>query len=339
MGLTKGNNMANFGTYFLKNFSPNFSNTFNTSYRYGLSKQEEERKKREELKAQQEQQGLLSQLMTGTKPTLNYAGKYAPLLQQDVPLTSQDKYGLVSRASDDTLQRYKFLQPTPQETVKVGSSLYLENPKIKGMPMGDPIFTEKQPTTKEDFVKAEEIKGLEGFKDYLVNRTVTTNPDGTETVKYGQPFTWKKQNININTGDLSTDLSKETTKILNGYKKDQQDLRAKLEAVKNGETVYEMTPWGFKTVVSAEDLRTRLNSTEKQYREFLKNNVSIETQKDWNDLQGTFVQKDPQSQPSIWKTILENYKSGNKDEAWFKEQIHIFTATYGYDPLSRFGSK
>ena len=325
-------------------FAPGIKGAADQLSDYFVKNAEDKRKKAEEEKAQREQASILSQLIGGGYPNkVQPSQQIGAQLPQQEGLSPQHQGRLLSRLTTDNYNKYQDWQkqntPKQQETVKVGNNLYLENPNIKNMPYGDPIFTEPQTKVTEDFIDAGSIDGLEQFKDYKVNRIVTENPDGTKTVKYGQPFTWKKQNININNGDGSTDLSKETTAILNKYQKDQQDLMAKLEAVKKGESVYETTPWGFKTVVSAQDLTTKLSSLNTQYQQFLKNNVDVETLSDWNNLKGTFVQNNPQSEPTIWNTILQNYKNGNKDEAWFKEQIHLFTSEYGYNPLSKFGYK
>lgn len=327
-------------------FNPFLQNTANILSQNILNQKELERQALEQEKAQREQASILGQLLGG-----GYQGKTQPSQQigaqlpQQEGLSPQRQGFMLSRLTPENYSKYKDIQkqnaPQQKQTVKVGNSLYLENPNIKNMPMGDPIFTEPQVKVTEDYIDANTIPSLgESYKGYKQKIETTENPDGTISRKFvGQPFTWKKQSININNGGNATDLSKETTAILNKYQKDQQDLMAKLEAVKNGETVYEMTPWGFKTVVSAEDLETRLSSTNTQYQQFLKNNVDVETLSDWNELKGNFVQKNPQSEPTIWNTILQNYKKGNKDEAWFKEQIHLFTSEYGYNPLSTFGYK
>lgn len=198
MGLTKGNNMANFGTYFLKNFSPNFTNTFNTSYRYGLSKQEEERKKREELKAQQEQQGILSQLSSGMNsqivpPKMNAQGTGFDVQPQG--LNQQQLTNLIGSASDDTLQRYKLLRElnAPKEKKYSPPILKKDKPTIwqwnetdkKLEDTGQPNpFYEEQLLEGSEFVPATSIKGLEKWKGYTVERKVWTDKDGN-IVKYG----------------------------------------------------------------------------------------------------------------------------------------------------------
>lgn len=325
---------------FSEAFNPYIQNTANLLSRHFMQSGEDERAKAEQLKYQQEQAGILNQLVAGGK-----RGKIDSLSMGTIPFSQQEQTGLISQADDNTLQRYKILsemdkpKDIQQGTVKVGNKFYKESSQYKNLPEGNVLWEEPTAKITEDFVDAGSIEGLEQFKDYKVNRIVTENPDGTKTVKYGQPFTWKKQNININTGQMDDDLSKETTKILNDYQSDQQDIMDKLDAVNRGETVYDVTPFGFKTVVSKKDLETRLSSVNAQYSAFIKRNAGLDTIKDYNDINSQLDPTDPQAQPKKWKTILDYYKSGKRSESWFKEQLHLFSADYGYNPISKFGIK
>lgn len=330
--------MANFGSNFLRTFNPNFANMFDVGFKTDQIKRERERVRQEELKAQQEQAGILDQLVNGKLQNGSYRGKFAPL---DMSLNQQDQTNLVGRASDDTLQRYKIIsemrkpqESKQQKTVKVGSNLYLENPLIQGMPMGSPIYTEEKAKVVEDFIPADTVPGLENYKRHTINRTITKNPDGTETIKYGQPFSWISPSININTGESSSKLGDKTLNLLEGYNKDIQSLASNLEIVKKGGKVMRYDIWGQEVGEwDQKGLEDALSTAKGQLKSTIVRNGG----------QGVsdYERYKPQvSNPAaLWDTVYENYKrdmTDEKDAAWFMEARFNFIADYGFDPIQKF---
>lgn len=339
----------NFGSNFLRGFQPNFANMFDNSYKASAIQDERERQRQEQEKARQQQLGILSQLFRGTKNVPMFQNNRAPLTNagqsftnNEVPLSSQEQFDLRAQLSPSSALSFLDSQnkPKQKETVKVGNQLFLENPLIKGMPMGDVLFTEPKATTTEDFVKATDVKGLENFGDYLVNRTTIKNPDGTETVKYGQPFTWKRQNININTGEGTGDLSKETTSILNKYAKSVQSLEDALESVKNGGRELKYNAFGMPDGFwSLEGLQEALATEKGKYKSFLNRNISVGTQEDWNGMVSQLDMRKPESLSSLWNTVHQTYiksKDDEYDDAWYKEMQHKFISEFSIDPVQKF---
>lgn len=181
-----------FGTQFLRGFFPASQQSYAYAERNRMMREEEERKKNEQLKAQQEQQGILSQLMTGTKPTLNYAGKYAPLLQQDVPINDNQKFGLYSKLTPQNQNAYEYWQkqnapdynaPILQKDNKTIVRWNNKTGQLEDTGQPNPFY-EEQLLEGSEFVPATSIKGLEKWKGYTVERKVWTDKDGN-IVKYG----------------------------------------------------------------------------------------------------------------------------------------------------------
>lgn len=337
--------MANFGTYFLKNFSPNFANTFNTSYRYGLSQQEEERKRREELKAQQEQQSILSQLMTGTKPTLNYAGKYAPLLQQDVPLTNNQKFEIYSKLTPQNQNAYEYWQkqnePQKKDLYQFDGDLYERN---NDGSLGNIIKSkevkpeEPKPIFLKDEVIGDKIRALKGYEDPNADtkdpNVRTINGKKYRVTDYVMHDIYEKKTDN--NGEYF-DFSKDTKKALGDYYKRQQELKAITNA-----------GFGNRTKNGKEDeptFRDELDKHNKVYLEAVRN-VMRDSAKNWyNELYNAGGSNiDPRDYLSNLKDSFINGQLGmnpdkpdNYDIADFNSLLEQFKAIYGFDPREKYG--
>lgn len=342
--------MGNFGSNFLRGFQPNFANMFNDSYRNAFIQDERERQRKEEEKAKAEQLGILNQLYKGTKDVPAFQNNRVPLMNagqsfgnQEVPLTKEEQFNLRARLSPSSALSFLDNQnkPQQQETVRVGNKYYKESSIFKGLPEGDPIWEEPQPKVTEDFVDASTVPGLEPYKDHRINRVTTENPDGTKTVKYtGSPFTWKKQNININTGEGYNDLSKESTAILNKYAKTIQDLQDSYEAIKKGGTVMKYDALGMPDGAwDLEGIKAELETQTNKYKAFIDRNMDVGTKEDWDSMISQVDLRDPKSLSSIWNTVHTTYTKSLDDEydaAWYKEMQHKFISEFHIDPVQKF---
>lgn len=334
--------MANFGTYFLKNFSPNFANTFNTSYRYGLSQQEEERQRREQLKAQQEQQGILSQLMTGTKPTLSYAGKYAPLLQQDVPLNDNQKFGLYSKLTPQNQNAYEYWQkqnePKKVEYEEWNGNKYLKNPD------GSVDFT--KPVTKKeikpDFVETNYVGNRQ------VRREFYKQDDGTvESVDIPTGF-FKETRVEKTDAqgklyqDLGTDYKKELNQRVDRFLT-AQDILAATEKSYKGQGIPYIDPLtGIKYTIDKNTAQGMVESGRNQLQNYLNKQGSAKNENYWKQVNiesWDAIQKEGKGDHGVttWKSIEEDYANGVIEQADFLEARYRFIAKWGYDPVTKIG--
>lgn len=337
--------MGNFGSQFLRGFQPTFAQNFNTSLRYGLDQQEEERKKREELKAQQEQQGILSQLMTGTKPTLNYAGKYAPLLQQDVPLDNNQKFLLYSKLTPQNQNAYEYWQkqnePQKKELYQFDGNLYERN---NDGSLGNIIKSKevKPEAPKSIFLKDEvigdKIRALKGYEDPNADtkdpNVRTINGKKYRVTDYVMHDIYEKKTGG--NGDYF-DFSDSTKKALGDYYKKQQELKAITNA-----------GFGNRTKNGKEDEPTFKDELIKHNKVYLEavRNVMKDSAKNWyNELYNAGGDNiDPRDYLSNLKESFINGELGinpdkpdNYDVADFNSLLEQFKAIYGFDPREKYG--
>lgn len=331
--------MANFGSYFLRNFSPNFANTFNTSYRHGLDQQEEERKRQELLKQQQKQQGVLSQLIGGNKIDASYRGMYSPLDVTQTPLNSNEKFWLYSQLNPTNQNAYEYWQkqnePQKKDYYQFDNKLYEKSPD-GSIDINKPIATKQDNVAIEQFVPAETVKGLEGFKGYKVK--VTKKGD---QIQYGQPFKRTREGTDENGNVYQTldknfqnELKQRTDRFLTAL-----DIKSAADQTTSG-IPYTDPLTGMKYTINSQTADEMVQSGKNQLQNFLDTNGSASNDKYFNDIiqeADNNVKSQGKGDLGVtsWKYIEEDYKKGDISEADFLEARYRFIAKWGYDPTTR----
>lgn len=342
----------NAGQRFLQGFQPNFANMFDMGFKTDQIVKERQRQEQEKLKAQQEQQGILEQLTNGKLQGGSYRGKFAPL---DMSLNLQDQTNLISRADDNTLQRYKlisemnkpqsdeYLAPVLDKDLK---TIHRYN-KTKGVfedtQQLNPLYKEDVPTSFE-VVKANTIKGYENYPD---DYTVQLTKKGDEITGQTQPHTMRQQSINISTGQEYNKLDTDTEKLLNNWTTELNGLRALLTHAPddNGKyRIYDKLGQDTGIRYTPEQVQKAINDKNAELENFLNVNGGVAI----SDYRGykSRAETDPKiqgkknsQQASLWNNIYQDYIKSlddEKDDAWLMTQKYAFIKDYGVDPIMKF---
>lgn len=337
---------------FMEAFDPYLQDATNLASRYFLQQGEDERELKRQQQEAQKQNDILTQLTKGTKSTFNYVGKFSPLLQSETPLTQQDYINLSSGASDDTLQRFNFLQglrpeKKQQKTVTIGGKVYKESEDYQNVPQGDPLFEIPQEQKKPDKVWimdenwGDKVKKLMGYE----NPEADPN-DSTTRIKNGKKYTitdWtasdKYEKKTSSSGENRFSLKDEIKKSLGDYYKEQQKLLA-------------ITNAGFGNNVDKDGInyKDKLKNHNKIYSEAVKNNMTDSAKRWYDDIYNYQDENKQVGNPDpedYWNILKQDYISGklgkdpnkedNYEDADFQILQENFKATYGFDPAQVYG--
>jgi hypothetical protein len=347
--------MANPGKYFLEGFSrtynPTFQNVLSNLQQRDRQKaimDEQNRREAEKQKQLQNQSNAFEDVLRGgenvQKPDWYKAGNNVPFTDQSATqfhqynqdeLLGKLKQGYAGDPKGYFNAVQKLLSPKQQQTIKVGNELYLEDPSIKGKPIGESVYTFP-----------------EAFKpETITNWGLKRNEAGKIIVPlghYNETGDWVETNFKTitptvdKTGDYPhTDLTKETKKDLSDYQGRQQKIKAQLDAVKSGVPVYDTTFWGGKFLLTEEDLTKQLNEVNSEYRNYIENTEPLTTVKFRNE----YVKKYGEVRPDSAEDLFDYYASFYNDYLNKKiepsDYLYLkndFTAKYGFDPESKFGT-
>lgn len=331
-----------FGDYFLKGFYPAAQQSYGYAERNRMMTEEDERRKREALAFQKQQQGYLSDLIKGTKQSFSYGGMYSPLVEQQVPLTKEEQFGRYTQLSPANQNAYEWWNrqnaPKQKRTVTIGNQIFEESPEYENVPIGEPKYTKPtEPKETEEFVDADTVKGLENFKGYKVSVTKR----GDEVVRYGQPFkrTVEKQDGN---GNLYETLNKDYLKELK-QRADRfltsVDMKSAADKTKGG-IPYSDPLTGMKYTITSETAGGMVESGKNQLQSFLDNNGSEQNKSYFKNIQlesWDAVTKEGRGDHGVttWKYVEEDYINGDISDADFLESKYRFIAKWGYDPTTR----
>ena len=331
--------MGNFGSNFLRGFQPTFARSFDTSFKYGIDQQEEERKRKEMLKAEQEQQGIMSQITRGSiNPPKLVNGKFEP---QGVSYPNAGDFNLRAGLTADNrnLMEYwdKLNAPKEQElqkTVTIGNDVYLQSPLYDNVPVGEKLYTKPEEKVDFEYKKANEFSGLEDYpSDYKV---AVTKKNGVVTAQ-SHPFSYTQQKIDVNINQPYTQLSDYSRNNLDDYVKEidgyNKILSQKPDPVTGKYKIYDK--YGIPTAVVSEEaiLKAKQNITNAA-QSFLDNNGG-QAIDDYRGIK-TILGKNPKS---LWKSIYEAYikdLKDEKDDAWFQTAKYQFQVDFGFDPVSKY---
>ena len=136
-------------------------------------------------------------------------------------------------------------------------------------------------------------------------------------------------------------VSKEGSKDLNSFFRKQQDLMAKLKAVKNGEIVIERDAFGDRFELDEEDIQLMLNQINSTYKAYVENNRPLKAktwQNKFNKDFGEATLQDPDSMLNLYGIMVDDYKNGKIDGVTFTMLLNDYRAKYGFDPEVRFGN-
>jgi len=329
--------MANFGDFFLRGANSTFPQTFGRTFQFGLDQQEEQRKRNELLKAQQEQQGIMSQIIGGQKVTgASYRGQYAPLDVQTAPMTTEDKFNLYSRLSptnQNAIEYYNKLTAPKQVKYKEwNGNQYLENPD-GSVDWTKPVAEKPDTQTSFEVVKANTIKGYENYpNDYTVQLTKKNN----EIVGQSVPHTFKQQKINIETGEKEDKLDPIAKSFLEDKVKELNGLRGLLSHAPDDNGKYKIydklgQPVAYYT---PDEVRKAIDNKNAELDNYLKSNGG-QAMDDYS-----YYKEHLGGKPeSLWGTIYKNYikdKNDKKDGVWLQTQRFAFIKDYGFDPTMKY---
>lgn len=334
--------MANFGDFFLRGASSTFPQTFGRTFQFGLDQQEEQRKRNELLKAQQEQQGIMSQIIGGQKVTgASYRGQYAPLDVQTAPMTAEDKFNLYSRLSptnQNAIEYYnKLTAPKQQKTVKIGDSIYKESPEYENVPVGEPIYTETK-EIKPDFVEEEY-----GNNNEKIRYEFYKNDKGGYDKKEFPLGIYKRETKKDENGNNYETLSKDYLKELN-QRTDKfftaQDIKKAADLTRGG-VPYVDPLTGVKYTIDSQTASGMVESGKTQLQNYLDMNGSVKNKKYWEDVNNESwneIKKEGRGDHALttWKYIEEDYGKGKITEADVLEAKYRFIAKWGFDPTRKF---
>ena len=347
--------MGNFGSNFLRGFQPTFARSFDTSFKYGIDQQEEECKRKEMLKAEQEQQGILSQLIAGQSsqivpPKMNAQGTGFDVQPQDMSL--QEQSGLIGKADNNTLQRYKLIRElnAPKEDEYYAPRYDKDSPtihrynitKARDEDTGQPNPNYKPEIDPEfETVQANTVKGYENYpSDYKIKFTKKGDVVTDMTI----PFHPTTTSVNINTGDSSEKLDPDYKNILDGYVKEITYLDGLLshEGDLPGGKFQTYNKLGVKEdKLKREQVEKAVDNKRKELKYTVESNGG-EAIVHYNSVKERVIEtlKDRrQEEPTIWGNIWDGYrndKTDKKDAAWLMTQRYDFIADYGYDPIAKF---
>ena len=340
--------MGNFGSNFLRGFQPTFARSFDTSFKYGIDQQEEERKRKEMLKAEQEQQGILSQLIAGQSsqivpPKMNAQGTGFDVQPQDMSL--QEQFGMYSKLTPQHQNAYEYWRElnAPKEDEYYAPNLgklptIQRYNKTKGRledtGQKDPFFTPEEPEAYE-YIPANKIEGLEDYpKDYKME----IKKEGDKEVSRRGPFSPTQQKIDININQAYTQLSDYSRNTLDSYVKEIDNYNKILsttpDPVTKNYTIYNPKTGQMDAVISEERLSKAKRNAIEGMKSFTDNNLGRGVS-DYNELYKIYSK----SPKSFWTTMHNAYaKDSNdeKDDAWLQTVKYKFYMDFGYDPVGRY---
>lgn len=344
--------MANIGKYFLQGFQPNFANNFNTSYRYGLAKDEEEKRKQAELQAQldqqRQQQSILAQITRSSiNPPQLVNGKYE---SQGVSYPNASSLGLLSQLSDHNYriaqdwQKQNTKERKPYTNINYGESIQAFDPNtnsIVNLGKNQNFKPKQESTWIGDLPSGDKIKKLKGYEN------PNADPKSETTyVKDGKKYTitdyttWDKFEKKSGDGEDYWDISPETKKMFKDYYKEQQTLRAITNA-QFGNAPSKKTDSEGNPITIAQEL----DRHNKIYLSAVQDVMRPEAKKWYDGLyNATNGNLDPRDYLLSLKSAFtkgklgsDPNKSDNYDVADFNTLLEQFKAIYGYDAREQYG--
>lgn len=333
----------NFGSNFLRGFGGTFPQTFNTSYRYGLQKQEDEIEKQKKQEYQKQQQDVLSQLILG-KPSVNFTPGGLPMPKLD-KLTENEKANLIIQADGSTLSRYNTIQSVlnppkkKKEYYQFNNKLY-EKDETGGIDISKPIAEEDKKPEKI-WIKDERIGDKNRKLMGVENPNADLNDPNTRVVN-GKKYTVQDYTV-YDIYEKKTDgdgnkIAEGVKKSFSEYFKKQQELLATTKA-------------GIKKIKAqgldedSSDVNELLTDHNKIYNEYVDNNMT-ESAVNWykntyNEETDVKAKGNPHPE-DYFRKLQYDYINGNlgtnkgKRDEWedvdFEILLEKFKAIYGFDP-------
>lgn len=340
-----------FGSNFLGGFQQTFNPTFqnvldNLMQEKRQQKIMDEQNRRELEKEQKEtqQRKTVMDLMRGSE-TLNIPQGLTPVLPQginkEVPYSQEQTLEKLGSLDTGGLQYYNavrgLLTPEQQKTVTVDGKVYRESPYYKGVPEGDAIYEFPEEFKKE--IKTNwNLKRTEGGKIIVPKGYYDKEGTWIETdFKMITPTQPKKTDY----GKSYTDLTKETKKELNDYYNRQQDIKAKLDAVRQGVTVYDTNFFGVKFKLSESDLLNQLSEVNGEYTNYISNtepSTVVAYRNDFNKKYGEVKPSDADDLFNYYAEFYNDYKNSKIEPSEYLYLLNDFRAKYGFDPATKFNT-
>lgn len=340
--------MGNFGSNFLRGFGGTFPRTFDTSFRYGLQKQEDDAIAKKTAEYQKNQQDILSQLIHNvTIDPKSFQGGM-PLIR---PLSDEEKFQGYSKLSPQNqnafeyVQRMKDAQEKKNELKKkeyqsFDGNLYGKDP-VTGELSKEPILSkEKKP--EKVWIKDERLGDKQNKLMGYENPEADPSDPRTRIVG-GKKFTvTDHQTFDIYEKNTGGDGG---NKISDGVKKSYLDYFTKQQVL------LATTKAGIKKIKAKDingepiDVNTELTDHNKIYTEFVDNSMS-ESAKNWyNKLYNLTTENKQAGNPDpedYYRYLQKTYIDGNlgnvpgKRDEWedvdFETLIEKFKSIYGFDP-------
>lgn len=320
---------------FSEAFNPYIQNTANLLSRHFMQSGEDERAKAEQLKYQQEQAGILNQLVAGGK-----RGKIDSLSMGTIPFSPQEQTGLISQADDNTLQRYKLIsEMNKPKTQKVDYEEWDGNKYLKN-PDGSVDFTKPvtQKEEKPDFVETDYVGNKQIRREFFKQEDGTVKSVDIPTGFLKDTRT-SKQDAN---GNLYETLHKDYQKELK-QRADRfltaRDMKFAADQTKDG-IPYSDPLTGMKYTITSKTANGMVESGKNQLQNYLDNNGGEQNKSYFKNVQlesWDAVQKEGEGDHGVttWKYIEEDYINGTITDADFLEARYRFIAKWGYDPTTR----
>lgn len=339
--------MGNFGSNFLRGFGGTFPRTFDTSFRYGLQKQEDEAVKQKALEYDKKQQDILSTLIKGRTLTVipRIGIVERPLSQDEVYQgyaklnpQNQNTFEFITKQRDAELKKN---EPKKKEYQSFGGKLYSKDPVSGELDTKNPVLTEEKKPEKV-WIKDEKIG------DKIRKLMGVENPDADENDPTTRVVNGKKYTVQDYT---AFDIYEKKTggdggnKISDGVKKSFLDYYTKQQVL------LATTKAGIKKIKAKDidgeptDVNTELEDHNKIYTEFVNNSMS-ETAMDWyKKLYNTTTEDKTVGNPDpedYYRYLQKSYIDGNlgttpgKRDEWedvdFEVLLEKFKSIYGFDP-------
>jgi len=333
--------MANFGDFFLRGANSTFPQTFGRTFQLGLDQQEEQRKRNELLKAQQEQQGIMSVIINGRLSNAGDRGMYGISQPTFTPLSPEEKslaFSKLSSQNQDAIKYYdKLTAPKQKKTVKIGDSIYQESPEYENVPVGEPIYTETK-KIKPDFVEEEY-----GSNNEKIRYEFYKNDKGGYDKKEFPLGIYKRETKKDENGNNYETLSKDYLKELN-QRTDKfftaQDIKKATDLTRGG-VPYVDPLTGVKYTIDSQTAESMVESGKTQLQNYLDMNGSVKNKKYWEDVNNESwneIKKEGRGDHALttWKYIEEDYGKGKITEADVLEAKYRFIAKWGFDPTRKF---
>ena len=340
-----------------KNFLESFARNFDPvggARLWALESIQDRNKKQEEEKERQRietGQKAVMDLFRGGE-NINIPQGITPVLpqgiNQKVPYTQEQQIEKIGKIFPEPSQYFNAVskllnqEQKQKKTVKIGGQTFEESPEFENIPIGDALFTEPKKDIRTEVIKATEIEGQEGFKGYVqkVKREYDTDGNVISQELVNNPYKVTKEKT-TEYGGKYTDASTDVKKELGGYRKKQQEIKARLDLVRKGVPVFEESWWGGKLPLSEDDLRNQLNQAQGEYQEYIKNTEPATVVDIRNNYVKDFGEVDPSNADDLFNyyaNIYDDYRNKKIEPVEYIYLVNDFTAKYGFDPQAKFDS-